>query len=38
MQGKLSKDKKPITFDYNGKVMNLTKEGGGKKPLLSTMG
>lgn len=38
MQGKLSKDKKPITFDYNGKVMNLGKEGGTKKPLVSMTG
>jgi len=37
MKGKLSKDKKKITFDYNGKVINLGKEAAPKKPLMSTI-
>jgi|JI6StandDraft_1071083.scaffolds.fasta_scaffold08159_4 hypothetical protein len=38
MKGKLSKDKKKITFDYNGKVMNLGNESAPKKALMSTIG
>lgn len=37
MKGKMSKDKN-ITFDYNGKVINLGNDKAQKKPLLSTMG
>lgn len=38
MKGKLSKDKKKITFDYDGKVMNLGKDAAPKKALMSTIG
>lgn len=38
MKGKLSQDKKKITFDYNGKVMNLGNETAPKKALMSTIG
>jgi hypothetical protein len=38
MQGKFSKDRKRITFDYNGNIINLGNEIAPKKALMSNVG